>query len=378
MNKNFLILLLTMSLDAFAYSIFNVVFPLYLDYMHISLPTIGLIFALPTLFYMLLRLLVGAEADIHGRKIFYSIALFLSSLTKFLFTIATNVWNFFFIQVFDKVSTALYDSVDHILVYEAVEKKKVGDAFGKINGLGSVLGFLGALIAGFLLLLLGYINTIVFCGLILLIGFLIFFKFGEKKFKKTHYGKLSDFLDVGNLTRNMKIYTFSRFFYNISNAMVMFFGIQLFLTKFLNASPETLSITVGLSTLFYGISAFFLGKLSDRFPSNKLCLVVFILGGALTIFMGLFASVLLVSFLWILFGAVTGVSSSPMGKMINEYSRSKFRGKDTNISATIFSSGSFIGPLLAGFLSSFFFPLVFVWSGVFLIIAGLFLRLIRD
>jgi len=376
MNKNFKILLIVMSIGSLSYSIFNVIFPLYLDYKQISLPTIGIIYALPTFLYLLSRLVAGIEADIHGRKVFYSLAFLIGSLVNFLYAIASNAWHFLFIRFFEKTSTALNDAVDHILIYEAVEKKKVGDAFGKLKGVSNFLGFFGTSIAGFLLILLGYSNSIVFCGLTLFIGFLIFLKFHEKKFKKSHYDQLSNVFDT-NLTRNMKIYTFSRFFYDVSNGMVITFGIQLFLIKFFNVSPIYLSITLGLSTLFYSATSFFFGKLSDSFPPNKICFVIFILVGILTILIGLLPSVLLVSLLWI-FSGILGTSAPATRKMINEYARVNFRGKDTNIAATIASTADFFGPLLTGFLGSIFFPLVFIWSGVFLIIAGIPLMLIKN
>jgi MFS family permease len=379
MDKDFIILIIVMSLSAFAFAIFDVIFPLYLDSKQISLPQIGIIFAIPVLLGIATRVLAGIFSDIYGRKPFFQFALFGGSIATFLFTKATNAWEFLSINFFANISSSLSNATDHILIFEAAPRKKVADAIGKLKGISNTLKFLGAFIAGSLLLFLGYTNTLLFCSLIIFITFLIFFKFREKRpFGKLKYKSLSEFFDVRFLTKKMKFYTVSSFFLDMSNTMVLAFTIQLFLTRYFQVSPLILSIVLGLSTLFYALSSFFFGKLSDIFQPAKVCIYMYFLTALMTVFMGSIPNVTIISFLWIISGLTMGVTDPATRKMLNVYARPNFRGKDTNVARAIGSTGLFIGPLLAGYVGAYSFGLVFVFSGIFLAFAAMPLLFIKS
>jgi MFS family permease len=362
---------MVMGLSAFAFSIFDIVFPLYLDSKQITLPQIGIIFAIPVLVGIITRVFTGILSDIYGRKPFFQLALFGGSVTTFLFTKAANALESLSINFFANTSSSISDATDHILIFETAPRKKVAEAIGKLKGISNILKFLGAFIAGSLLLLLGYTNTLFFCGSVLFIAFLIFFKFREKRsFGKLKYKNISEFFDARFLTKKMKIYTVSSFFLDVSNTMLLAFTIQLFLTRYFQVSPLTLSMVLGLSTLLYALSSFFFGKLSDIFQPTKVCVYMYFLTALMTILMGSIPNVLIISLLWIISGFTMGMTAPATRKMINMYARSNFRGKDTNIARAIGSIGQFVGPLIAGYVGAYSFGLTFVFSGVFLALAA--------
>lgn len=379
MNRNFIILIIVMSIGAFSYSIFDVIFPLYLDYKGISLPNIGIIFALPILLFIIMRVIVGVEADKHGRKPFYSLAIITGSLTKFLFVLANSVWQFLLINVFEKISSAFNDSTDHLLIYESAPKKKTGSAFGTIRGILSVLSFVGTLIAGSLLVFLGYINTLVFCALFLVATIPIFLKFKEKRFSnKNNYSNILEIFDFRNLPRNLKVYTIADFFYEISMSMIFLFSIQLFLTKVFGVSPIVLSIVLAGYTFLYAMGSLFLGKLSDVHLPKRVYAYSCILSTIILLVIGFAPTVYLVSLLWVLLGIFLGIEGPASRKMMNMYARPKFRGRDTNISRAISGIGEFAGPLLAGYIGVYGFNPIFIVSGIFLVFSAFVMNLIKD
>jgi len=368
-----------MSIGAFVFSIFDVIFPLYLDYKQISLPKIGIIFALPILLSIITRVIVGIQADIRGRKPFYLFSLIGGSLSNFLFIFANSAWQFLLINIFGKFSSAFSDATDHLLIYESVPKKKAGTAFGRIRGILSILSFLGTLVAGSILIFLGYVNTLIFCALFLLIALPIFLKFKERKrFGKSKYSGLSEVFDFRSLPRNLKIYTTANFFSGISASMITAFSIQLFLTKVFGLSPITLSIVLAGYTLLYALSSLFLGKLSDIYLPKRVYVYSYIFSAIVLLAIGFSFSAFLVSFFWMILGALMGMVGPASRKMINMYARPKFRGRDTNISRAIGSIGDFVGPLLAGYIGVYGFNLIFIISSIFLTFSAFVMNFVRD
>jgi MFS family permease len=367
-----------MGIQTFVFSIFDVIFPLYLDYKQISLPQISIIFAIPILLSIITRVIVGVQADIYGRKVFYSLALIGSSLINFCFVFANSAWQFLAIKLFGGLSSAFGSATEHLLIYESVPKKKAGTAFGRILGILSILSFLGTLLAGPILIFLGYFNTLIFCALFLFIALLIFLSFKERKrFNKYKYFHLSETLNVC-LSRNLKIYTIAIFFFEISTSMIGMFTIQLFLTKILGLSPITLSIVLAGYTFLSAFSSLFLGKLSDIYSPKKIYFYSFLISAIVLFVIGFSSSASLVSFLWIILGVLMGIGAPAIGKMVNMYARARFRGRDTNISKAIGSVGDFVGPLLAGYIGVYGFNLVFIISSIFLIFSAFIINFIKD
>jgi MFS family permease len=372
MNRNFAILILAAGLSSFAMSIFGIIFPLYLDSLHISLPQIGLIFAIPVLLGIVTRVLVGIISDMHGRKPFFHFAIIGGGITSFLVARASTAWQFLSINLFESLSGAFNDATDHVLAYESADKKKVAEEIGKFKGVGNVFSFVGTIITGTLLVYLSFVNTFYVIGLVSFAAFVVFFKFKEKRnFGRLKYKSVKEFFDVSLLPKKMRIYTVASFFFDASNTMITTFAIQLFFTKYFGSSPVVLSLVLGLSTLMYALGALFLGKLADKFRPTRVCIYIFALVALLTVAMGVYLDFWVAALLWIFSGFFMGVVSPTMRKMINSYARPNFRGKDTNIARAVASMGQFVGPLIAGYVGAYSLGAVFVYSGFALALAAI-------
>jgi MFS family permease len=378
MNRNSIILIATMSIASLAFSIFNVIFPLYLDYKQISIPTIGVIFSLPALISLVSRMFVGSYADNKGRKIFYSLALVGGALTNVMFAFANSVWQFISIKLFGEISSSLSDATDHLLIYESVPKNKSGSMFGKVSGSMSLLSSVGTFSAGMLLIALGYTSTLIICAVLLGLALSVFLAFRERKAIPVRHASIISMFDFRSMPSNLKVFTASSFFYDFSTSMITVFSIQLFLTKLFSLSAISLSLVLTGYSLLFAFSSIFLGKLSDAHSPRKIYIYSSLVSSLLILMIGVSFVAILVSAFWVILGLSMGIEGAASRKMVNMLARPKFRGRDTNLSKTLSGLGGFIGPLLAGFMGFYGFGPVFVISSIFLAISVFVMIFVKD
>lgn len=371
MVKNTTILTITTILIGLCFGVYNVIFPLYLDYKGFSLKQMGILFSLVFLFVVFVRVYAGAESDYYGRKPVYSITILFYSIGYSLVAFSQKLYHFFIANLFKKLGDNAGDAIWGVMTQEISEKKSF---IGKLIGIFSIATSIGGFVAGYLVIKTGYEKTFLLLSGICFFCFLMFQLFKEEKIReKVKKLNLLEIFDIRSASRDLKLLGLTFLLTYASYSALKYFIIQLYLVKILGASTVFVSFVFGLSSLIYGLAAFLGGKLFDFFQPKKIYMITSFIVFPVTLLIGLFKSLIIVAFFIILRDSLTGLSQPACYRMSNLYARKDRRARDFNLSRSFSPIGNMIGSLIAGFLGSYSFQSVFVFAALLYFFTGLIL-----
>ena len=164
----------------------NVVLPLYLKDLSISLVGMGLIFSLAPIIGMIIQSIVAAHSDIVGRKGYFSITFLLKSIAYGLYSICKIAVGFAALNILDSLSQYLRAAVEKPLLVDISPKGEVGRTLGAYWGIFGIAAAIGILISGVILLLVGYFCLFLLCSVISFAGFIISQIAAAPAFKRKH------------------------------------------------------------------------------------------------------------------------------------------------------------------------------------------------
>jgi MFS family permease len=259
----------------------------------------------------LLKVLSGYFSDrLRKRKLFVLFGYSLSAITKPLFALAST-WGFVvFVRVLERIGKGVRDAPRDAIVADSVDEKTRGKAYGfqrALDGLGSVLG---AVLAFFLLPVLGFKNLFLFAFLPGLIAIIVILFIQEKKAAspKKAIPELSIKDSLSRLSPNLKLFIIVSAVFTFANFGYAFLLLK---AKGIGLSDENAIMLYVLYYLAYTLTIIPTGMLSDKIGRRPLLIggyALFILISIGLIFAQSMAAVILFFILYgIFFGMTDGV-----------------------------------------------------------------------
>jgi MFS family permease len=159
-------------LFGFSFGLYEILFPLYMDSVSISLMDIGYVFTASAVFIALLSIFLGAKSDKYGRKIFIALALLLSGFSHFLTPYFSSVVMMSFVKILFDSAVAIRGAVFATMVYEQDRRGFIA-SYSKASGFEFISQALGLASAGLFISTYGYQLPLLLSGLFQVAGFLI-------------------------------------------------------------------------------------------------------------------------------------------------------------------------------------------------------------
>jgi len=265
-------------LFGFSFGLYEILFPLYMDSVSISLMDIGYVFTASAVFIALLSIFLGAKSDKYGRKIFIALASLLSGFSHFLTPHFSSVVMMSFIKILFDSAVAIRGAVFATMVYEQDRRGFIA-SYSKVSGFEFISQALGLASAGLFISTYGYWLPLVLSGLLQAAGFLIIvFFFHEQDVSAGRSIRLRR----GNsgskgLSRGLMIMAVSGLVVTIGGSATHCFITPMFFSKKFSLPPETLSILMTIHRLSLGIPMLLSNRVAGSLKSfsYKFSLILF-------------------------------------------------------------------------------------------------------
>lgn len=363
----------------FSFGLYEILLPLYMDSLSISLIDIGYVFTISALFIAFLSIILGAKSDVYGRKIFMISALLLGGFSHLLTPFFNSVIMIAIVKTMFDSAVAIRGAVFTPMVYEQ-DRQSFISSYSRIAGLEFISQAIGLISAGLLVSIFDYRAAFTISSVLQIIGFLIlalFFKenrvVGEKKVLKVRGERNVE----KKFSRKLKILSLSGIVLLAGSSATHYFTMTLFFSKKFSLSPEVLSVLMTVHRLSLGIPMLYNDRIikgSKRFSYKSFLILFTTMQGLFTALATLPEGFLASAFIWLLhdpFGA--SVWFTLRNYLIQRYSGDETRGRDYNIVSFISSIGNIIGPFMAGYFGSMNINLPFLIGGLIMILSNLLL-----
>ena len=376
MNKNVRILLFISILFGLSLGIYEFILPFYLRDRGISFASMGIIFSLGSIAMFFIRIHAGQLSDIHGRKIFYSLALFGSGVANFFTPFTAGMFNLTILKSLRESCAMVQESIHSVVLFE-LSKKKFLDFIGKTTGAQWIFQGLGAFVAGIMLLWFGYRNTFFFnAGLLLLafIFFSIFFK--EPEIQKSQVPRVPTAkLYSLDFSRPLMVITLANLVFMVGQGCSHSFIMPLFFSDKFNMNRQVVSIIMALHRLVLGIPMVFAGLfIKERMDLKRIYIWLIFVEGLSLSACALIPSFFVTTVVWLSHDFIGAAFWVPVQRtLIQQYSRSESRAYDVSKVAAFSALGLIIGPIIAGWLSPLSISAPFFLSGIIMMVSTLML-----
>lgn len=376
MNRNVKILLFISILFGLSLGIYEFILPFYLKDRGMSFASMGVIFSLSSVAMFFIRIHAGQLSDIHGRKIFYSLALLGAGIANFFTPFTARIFSLTILKSLRESAAMVQESIHSVVLFE-FSKKKFLDFIGKTTGAQWVFQGMGAFLAGILLMWFGYRNAFLFTAGLLFLAFFVFsLFFKEPEIQRTKQSPIPvSKLYAFDFSRPLMIITLSNFVFMIGMGCSHSFVMPLFFTDKFQVSRQVASIIMALHRLLLGAPMIFAAWFIKEGMSLKRLYIwfVFIEGLALSA-CALIPNFLIATIVWLAHDYVGAAFWGPVQKtLIQQYSRPESRAYDVSKVAAFSTLGWIIGPIIAGFLSPLSISAPFFVSGIIMMISVLIL-----
>ncbi|MFH0748786.1 MAG: MFS transporter [Candidatus Bathyarchaeota archaeon] len=352
---------------------FEILFSLYLDSLHVSLSVMGIIFSISGLVSFLVTIILGAESDVRGRKLFYSASLLLGSVTSFFVPFLKGMWELTFTRISKDITLRIRQGIHPTFVFEHV---RLGYAkiIATVHGLELTSNGLGTFLAGSMVLYLGFQNSFFMLGLLFIGAFVVFQMVKEPNRPK---GERKSFREMYrfDISTQLKIISVYNLIFGIGLSIChTAFIFTLFFVRKFAVDSVTLSIILSLHNFTFGLPLLIMSKLFAR-PNLDLKKALMAgnlimgLSHIITAFIPVLIPAAAIWYIHDIFGAA--IFQPAQRTLIQQYSRDKSRGKDVNITNAFTSIGMFIGPVTGGYLAQIDINLPFIIGGAVIALATL-------
>lgn len=362
------VLLVTSVFFGLAFGVYELVLPLYLLDIEISLAGLGMIFAFAEVVVFFLRVYSGRLSDIFGRKMFYSLALLFCSISNGGIPLSASVGFQSVLKVIRESTVYIRNTMHSLLIYDEA-KERFMSFLGRTRGGEFVFQGFGALCVAWLMGSGGggsYLITFLFSGMMLLAGCL-FFSLVYREKGGVRRGKSSGGFGIPlAMPRALVFLTVFGFLFEVGLSISHAYAIPLFFRGKFGASWGQIALISAFHRFTLGIPLFIIGPLLKNRLRALFSIFVVVEGGVLCI-SALIPHFFLSAVVWMLHDlAGAGVWLPIYGQFLQRYARPERRGEDVAKATSLSQLGRIFGPLICGFLmSAFETPAVQVSSAFF-------------
>ncbi|MFX0108302.1 MAG: MFS transporter [Candidatus Hodarchaeota archaeon] len=330
----------------------------YLEVLQASPETIGVLFSLSTLVFVLISPVGGAIGDIFGRKRLLILSPIIASTSWLIMGLAPD-WRLATIGLMlSSVSPAINVPSFQAYIADITPKEKFGRAYGMITSMFSVCGVVTPLVVGFLIVSQGYQLTIFFIVAVTFLGGLSRFFLKETEKSEGEIRLRTVFAGILAPLRNRQIASIvvAQMGYFLATSMNYSF-LTLFLNGILGYGEDVIGLIFAASAVSSAVTAPLAGRLAEKYPS-RIWLVI-----------GLAADAICVVFLvnspelWMLFviaivwGAVATFYWPVMDAAVAKVTRKGKRGSEFGSLESLRNVASLPGPIMGGLLWSMMGPI---------------------
>jgi MFS family permease len=357
--------------DLSSQMVFPVV-PLFLLSLGASAWVIGLIEGAAETTASLLKVFSGYWSDrVKRRKPFVFAGYGLSTITKPMFALAST-WPFvLFVRVLERVGKGVRDAPRDAIVAESVDVSIRGKAYGFQRALDGIGSFSGALLAVFLLPLLGYRNLFLIAFLPGIIAVLLILFIREKRSEVVvRHAAMPLKVSLRKLPRNLRLFILVSTVFALGN-----FGYAFLILKAKNIG-FTDNVTLLLYVLFYVVYSLFTipaGILSDKVGRKPVLIIGYTLF-AVTAVALLFTSALVPLIgVFILYGVFFGMIDGVQRAFVVDLAPAELKGTALGTFYTATGLIALPGGFIAGYLWTVISPQATFVFALALTILGLLL-----
>lgn len=358
--------------------IFGMLFTLYLDSIKISFYAMGAMFSVSAFLGFLISVMVGAQSDTWGRKVVYSASLLLSSISSLCMPLLRSIWELTMSWISQDIAVKSRNTVHSTFIFEHV-REGYAKVIARIQGIELTFNATGYMIAGSMLLYLGFQGSFIALGLMLIVALALFQTAREPsrpRFEKKGIRDLYRF----DISKQLKILCVFNLIQNIGFAIChSVFIFTLFFLKKFAVDPLTLSMILGVHHFTYGIPLIIVSRLFARSHLNYKKVFIFgnILMGLPQILTALIPSLIPATMIWFLHDIFGAAFYGPAQQILTQiHSRDGSRGKDVNMTSAFGSIGLAIGPIIGGYLAGIDINLPFLVGGSIIASATLIITLL--
>jgi len=372
------LLMLVSWLFGYASGAYEVLFPLYLDWIGISFSDMGILFGITAAVIMLFNVVIGSKSDVAGRKIFYAVGLALCGIVNFLVPFFRRLWESVLLSIGHSGATSIRATVHNVLLFELTRKAFVS-AYSRVNGTEYFAQALGLLGAGLILATTSFSSAFMLSSAILFAALLIFlFGFRERRTVVEAEGRVRD--PNVYLPRELKIFAASGLVMAVGFGCSHGFMTPLFFVKKFGADKETVSLILTIHRLCYAVPLIFADKVLAflrRYSSKSIVIALMTYQGVSIAIAAFVPSLLPATVVFVTHDLLAAAFWSPaQSALILSHCREGRRGADSSKVGSISSIGGIAAPFMAGLLATLDISFPFLASGAITVLAALILFLI--
>ena len=365
LQRNVRVLLAVSALFGLAYGIYDLALPLYLRSRHFTQLQGSLVFAVPVLATIVLRLCVGRISDRLGRKLFYSLSLLGCSLASFLTPFSPGVAVQVSLRSLRDACVEIRGALHSIFLYETAREKFI-HLLGRTEGLYTFAQGAGLILVGYGLGSVlpgawvgggpseGYLPVLLFSSLVFLAAFLLLAGGLRERFAPALEGRSSFLSELLSLKLDTRLYVLMLclLIFNVglgaSHGYIMY---EFWQDKF-HVGRAGMGWIMALHRLAYALPLWFAARIyrGSVHRHRRLVLIVLIaVQGLTTAAAGVIPVLGLAVAVWLLhdlFGA--GAWRPVMDSLVQRYCRGHVRGTDTAKALAFSQAGMVVGMMMGG------------------------------
>jgi MFS family permease len=360
--------------------IINVVLPLYLNVLGVSLVSMGLIFSLAPIIGTIVKSVVAVHSDVVGRKGHFSLTFLMRTASYGFYSICKIPVGFAILKTLDSLSQHVRNAVEMPLLVDISPKETRGRVLEVYWVILSGATAIGLFISGVILLLIGYLWLFLLCSLMSFAGLVLFLiaRIPTFKTRNVHFS-LRKLFNFKELSWNLKVIFITRFLLSFGYSTVELFAIPLFLQQDFNADSTSIGMAIGLAWLMQGIPALLWRKITETHSPVKLYFFGAGLTGVAIIFMSATPDLVSTIFFYILSGLFWGFAGPANMKVLADSAKSNDMARDITLSGLGSGIGMMAGSIMSGVIAHVagFRPLFIITGTLYSTCALIFLLGIR-
>ncbi len=331
----------------------------YLEELKASPETIGIIFSLSTLVFVLVSPIGGTIGDIFGRKRLMILSPIIVSASWLIIGLAPD-WRWATVGLMlSNISPAINVPSFQAYIADITPKDKFGRAFGMISSMFSVCGVVTPLVVGFLIVTQGYQLTIFVVVAATFLGGISRFFLKETEKSSGEIKLRTVFTGILSPLRNRQIapIVVAQMGYFLATSINYSF-LTLFLNNVVGYSEDVIGLIFAVSAIASAATAPLAGRLAEKYPS-RILLVTGLIADAVSVVLLVntqeLLSLIAIAIVW---GAVATFYWPVMDATVAKASRKGKRGAEFGSLESIRNVASLPGPFIGGLLWGTLGPLM--------------------